>query len=115
MPVQIEEEMHDDTPVLIVSGIVVENANIDGGRNSVVIMIETAVAPPRDDRNEFEKWVSEEASAAVRTKDDGQAARPSIWPDGTEHTVYRVWHTRRFEGSEQVSVWARRQGSTFLA
>lgn len=113
MPVEIEEGMHGGIPVLVVSGIVVEHPNIDGERNNVAAVIETAVAPPRDDREAFERWALEEAAAAIRTRDDGQAQRPSIWPDGSEHTVYRVWHLNRYQGMEQVSIWSTRQGTAF--
>ena len=106
MSIVIEEAMHDETPVLLITGMDLEHPNIEGQRANVSAVIETAIAPPRQDRSAFEQWAMEESLAAIRTRDDRIAARPSIWPDGSEHTVHRVWHLGQRRGEETVSVWS---------
>lgn len=107
MPITITEYPDNDPPVMIVEGLTIEHPNLDGGRASVSIMVEINLTPPRQERDTFLRWVQEEALAAIRTNDDRIAARPSIWPDGSEHTVYRAWHLRQpGADAESVSVWS---------
>lgn len=103
-----EKELTDNVRVLVVEGIAVEHPNIEPDGHALVdAVVDVQIAPPREDAAAFEKWVKEEVTSAIRTKDDGQALRPSIWPDGSEHTVRRAWANPypHKAGYEQVSVW----------
>ncbi|WP_432799918.1 hypothetical protein [Poriferisphaera sp. WC338] len=62
---------------------------------SVNVYIERGVEYPNHHENYdvFCVWVQNQARSTINTKDDRIAARPNIWPDGTQHSdVYRAWH-----------------------
>lgn len=89
-------EMKDGSFRLCASPVIVENVEIDGTTHAtkeIILWIDEGIEHPDIGSNDFEKWATTQVKSAIRTKDDGIASRPNIWPDESEHTqVFRVFH-----------------------
>ncbi len=99
--------MNGGKPGIQVEGVVLSEVTIDDMPHEayeVAVFVEEGVEYPNPDASPgaFERWAQTHAEAAIRTKDDGIARRPNIWPDETQHAdVYRAWHL----DNVSISLW----------